>query len=137
LRRYSTPADYFNLVFILLIAIVGLISWLTVDLSFGQLRAFAQGLVTLNPPAAVDGLVYAEVVLLSLFLLYMPFTHMTHFVGKYFTYHAVRWDDTPNFGGVSYERQLQRLLTRKVSWSAPHVGKGRSWVEVATKGVQE
>lgn len=137
MRRYSTPADYFNLIFILLIAASGLVAWLTVDLSFDQLRSFVQGLVSLNPAAAINPLIGAEVVLLALFLIYMPFTHMTHFVGKYFTYHAVRWDDTPNFGGVAYEKQLQALLTRKVSWSAPHVGSGRSWVEVATKEVQQ
>ena len=28
-------------------------------------------------------------------LAYIPLTHMSHFVGKYFTYHAVRWDDAP------------------------------------------
>ena len=26
---------------------------------------------------------------------YVPLTHMSHFVAKYFTYHSVRWDDEP------------------------------------------
>ena len=52
---------------------------------------------------------------------YIPFTHMSHFVGKYFTYHAVRWDDAVNRRGGAIERRLAGYLTYRPTWSAPHV----------------
>jgi hypothetical protein len=58
---------------------------------------------------------------------------MTHFVGKFFTYHFVRWDDSPNLRGSDYERLIAGLLERPVAWSAPHVQQGKSWAEVATE----
>jgi len=136
LRAQSAPADYFNLVFILLIAVVGLVAWATVDSSFSEIRSFMQGLVSLNPPDTLAGAVIAEVVLISLWLLYMPFTHMTHFVGKYFTYHTVRWEDAPNLRGSKLDQELGQLLQRRVSWAAPHIGEG-TWVEVATREVTD
>ncbi len=140
MRRYSAPADYFNLIFILLIALSGLFSWLFIDPSFSALRSFVQGLLTFNPPATMPAALAVPVVLLTLFMMYMPFTHMTHFIGKWFTYHTVRWDDTPNIPGVAdpaYDARLGTLLGKEVGWSAPHVGKGRTWLDVATKEVQQ
>ena len=137
MRRYSVPADYFNLAFIFVIALVGLCSWVFADPSFDVLRTYVRGLVTLSPPATVPGAVVAEVTLLSLFMIYMPFTHMTHFIGKYFTYHSVRWDDSPNLACSRYERQLTELLSRSVNWSAPHIGKGGKWSEVVTRRIDE
>ncbi len=135
LHRYSVPADYFNLAFILLLALSGLYSWLTADPSFAALRAYVQGLLTLSP-AAVPGATLVPIVLLSLFLIYMPFTHMTHFVGKWFTYHTVRWDDAPASADATHDKQLGDLLGRQVGWSAPHIGKG-TWAEVATREVEK
>ena len=40
----------------------------------------------------------------ALLAAYIPFTHMSHFVGKYFTYHAVRWDDAANRRGGAIEQ---------------------------------
>jgi nitrate reductase gamma subunit len=136
-RRYSTPADFFNLLFILGIALSGLYSWLFVDPAFNQARSYAQGLVTLDPPTAIHGALLVQVVLLALFMIYMPFTHMAHFLGKYVTYHAVRWDDAPNTKDSSYAKELDIHLRRPIGWSAPHMGTGRTWVEVATKGVED
>jgi nitrate reductase gamma subunit len=133
LRLYAVPADYFNLGLILAMALLGLASWLAVDQSFTQAREYAQGLASFEQPADTKGLIVAQSLLLSVFLVYLPFTHMTHFLGKFFTYHLVRWDDTPNLRGSSYERLIAGLLQRPVAWSAPHVQQGKSWAEVATE----
>jgi hypothetical protein len=63
---------------------------------------------------------------------YIPFTHMAHFVAKYFTYHAVRWDDAPNTEANA--RVMGRYLDYCPTWSAPHVGADgvKTWGEVAT-----
>jgi hypothetical protein len=118
-------------------ALLGLVSWLAIDQSFTQAREYAQGLVSFEQPADTSPLIVAQSALLSLFLVYLPFTHMTHFLGKFFTYHLVRWDDAPNIRGSSYERLIAGLLQRPVAWSAPHVQQGKSWAEVATTEVEE
>ena len=65
---------------------------------------------------------------------YVPFTHMGHFVAKYFTYHAVRWDDEPSMAGGRLAKQMARQLTYRPTWSAPHLGADgkRTWADVAT-----
>ncbi len=133
LRLYAVPADYFNLGLILAMALVALVSWLAVDQSFTQAREYAQGLVSFEQPADTNGALLAQSLLLSVFLVYLPFTHMTHFVGKFFTYHLVLWDDTPNLRGSTYEGLIAGLLQRPVAWSAPHVQQGKTWAEVATE----
>ena len=73
--------------------------------------------------------------LLALLLAYIPLTHMSHFVGKYFAYHAIRWNDEPNLNQPEQVEAIQGLLGRKVSWSAAHIkGDGKkSWADVATE----
>jgi nitrate reductase gamma subunit len=132
LRIYAVPADFFNLGFILGLALLALISWAAIDPSFTQAREFAQGLVSFEQPADTSALIIAQSAGLSLFLAYLPFTHMTHFLGKFFTYHFVRWEDTPNMKGSAYEQLIANLLQRPVAWSAPHIQQGKSWAEVAT-----
>ncbi|MGB3905507.1 MAG: respiratory nitrate reductase subunit gamma [Anaerolineae bacterium] len=133
LRLYAVPADFFNLGLILAMALLALVSWAAIDQSFTQAREYAQGLVSFEQPADTSPLIVAQSLILTVFLIYLPFTHMTHFLGKFFTYHLVRWDDTPNVRGSDYERLIADLLQRPVSWSAPHVQSGKSWAEVATE----
>lgn len=136
LRLYAVPADYFNLGFILTMAVLGLVTWLAVDQSFTEARAYAQGLVSFEQPDT-SGAIVAQSLLLSAFLVYLPFTHMTHFVLKFFTYHRVRWDDDPNLRGSAYERIIAEYLQRPVAWAAPHIQQGKSWAEVATQAAEE
>jgi hypothetical protein len=71
-----------------------------------------------------------------LFLAYLPFSQMMHFVAKYFTYHQVRWDDKPLVIGGRVEKEVVGLLGQAVTWSGPHLnadGK-KNWVDIATGG---
>jgi len=126
LRNYTAPIDYFNLTGILLIFLTGLIFWIIEDPSFGAARGFIQSLITFKP-AAIGPLMIMNIVLSCLFLAYMPFTRMAHYVAKYFTYHRVRWDDEPNKPGGGLEKKLQALLDQPAEWSAPHIQAGQSW----------
>jgi nitrate reductase gamma subunit len=140
LKRYSTAQDYFNLIFILVIALIGFWAWLTTDNYFKVLGDYVYGLMTLSPvdsirnssPWVIDG-----IVLFSLFLIYFPFTHMTHPIGKYFLYHQVRWNDEPNVKGSKLVKKIEKVLNYKVSWSAIHIkGEGKkTWADLATKEV--
>ncbi len=145
MRDYAAPADLFNLAFFVVAFGVALVSWLLVDRSLVSASAFVQGLITFRwLPLPGDGglpvlLPVATVVLLSLLVAYIPLTHMSHFVGKYFAYHAIRWNDTPNLKGGDEEAAIGQVLGQPVTWAAPHIhadGK-KNWVDLATEEMKK
>jgi nitrate reductase gamma subunit len=139
LRDYTAPADYFNLVFFIVAFGVALVTWVAYDRDFSLVSAFVANLVTFNLASLGSGtgvlLLMLSVVLLSLLTAYIPTTHMSHFVGKYFAYHAIRWKDDPNLPGGKEEKVIEDLLNRPISWSAEHIkGDGKkTWLEAATE----
>ena len=66
-------------------------------------------------------------------LAYIPMTHMSHFIAKYFTYHTVRWDERGNTAGNIAGKMAEYLMYRP-TWAAPHIGADgqRTWAEIAT-----
>ena len=58
---------------------------------------------------------------------------MTHFIGKYFTYHKVLWEDEPNLRGSEIEEEVKKVLRYRVTWEAPHVKPGMSWADEVVK----
>ena len=70
--------------------------------------------------------------LVAFFLAYFPFTHMTHAYMKYFTWHQVRWNDSPSVRDPHAAKTLAVNLQRKTSWAAQHVTPGdtAAWSEV-------
>jgi hypothetical protein len=74
-----------------------------------------------------------------LFLVYLPFTYMMHFVAKYFMYHEVRWNDEPIRGNAQMQEEVQALLGQPVTWAAAHLGADgkKNWVDIATADVNE
>lgn len=131
LRGYTDPIDYFNLAWLLLIFLSGLLAYLLEDGSFAA-REFMQGLLTFKPVESGPFLA-AFIILLILILAYMPFTRMLHYVAKYFTYHNVRWDDRPNTRGSRMEKKITSLLQQPAGWSASHIQSGSKWNELAEK----
>jgi hypothetical protein len=81
----------------------------------------------------------ASLVLLGLLMAYIPLTHMSHFVGKYFAYHAIRWNDEPNLRGGKQEAGIHEMLAQPITWAAPHIkGDGKkTWVDAATEEVKK
>ncbi len=140
LRDYSAPMDIVNLVFFVAAFALALVTAVTVDRRFATVSELVGNLVTFNlAPLAGTG---AEVVLpsvaaivLAALVAYVPLTHMSHFVGKYFAYHAIRWADEPNLPGGAQEKAIRALLDRRLSWSAPHIrGDGKkSWRDATTE----
>ena len=141
LKSFTSPADLFNLVFFIVAFGVAFLHFATVDRDFLRVSSFVDNLVSFNlaaPP--IDGgetaLLAISVVLLSLLLAYIPLTHMSHFVGKYFAYHAVRWNDEPNLPGSKSEGKVGDLLSQNLTWAAPHIQGGqdkKTWGEAATE----
>lgn len=133
LREYSSGSEFFNLVFILAVFALGAASWLLFDRTFMIALQFMSALVAFDSAMMpeLNSVILAHVILLELLFVYIPFTKMTHFVGKYFTYHTVLWEDTPNIKGSKMEKDIQTILTTyKVTWDAPHIKKG-TWVDNA------
>lgn len=136
LRDYTAPADLFNLVFFIVAFGVSLVSFIAYDRDFSLVTAFITNLVTFNLAPVGTGaaalMLALSVVLLSLLTAYIPTTHMSHFIGKYFAYHSIRWSDEPNLAGGKQEKTIEELLSRPVTWSAPHIGADgkKSWLDV-------
>jgi nitrate reductase gamma subunit len=133
MRTYSAPIDYFNLLFILAVLLTGAYAW-QFDPKFLIAREYMASLISfgsiqqpdLNTPILI------HLILLELLFIYIPFTKMTHFIGKYFTFHKVLWDDEPNLKGSEIERKVKEVLNYRVSWSAPHIT-GKTWAEEVTE----
>lgn len=141
MRRASDPAfrnstkagDIFNLVFF--IAAFGLLAcgYLTRGPGDASLGEFARSVVHFDRGVRIGGAFGTGLILTAALAAYIPFTHMAHFIAKYFTWHAVRWDDRRNERGSGLERKMAVNLGYKPTWSAPHVGADgqRSWAEIA------
>jgi nitrate reductase gamma subunit len=137
LRSFNSTSKYFNLAFLAIVFASGAYSWFaTPDFSL-TMSQFIRDLVTLDTGVTVAFPLSLHVILASLFFLYLPFTDMIHFVAKYFTYHDIKWNDSPK--DAKMEKELESLLAQPVSWSAEHVeadGK-KSWAELTKKKTDE
>jgi nitrate reductase gamma subunit len=144
LRNYSSFSDYWNLAFIFAFFLVGLLAWLFHDHAFDGARAYIYSLLTFGRiPAEMGGnrtlLGGMAVILGSLLVAYIPLTHMSHMFMKYFMYHSVRWEDTPNLKGSRIEASVLGNLGLKPTWVAPHIGADgkKTWGEIAASGPKE
>jgi nitrate reductase gamma subunit len=137
LRNGTTPVAMFNLILVLALFVTGGVALFSVDGYAGQASAFAAALFRAQPPPALSTPLGVHVAVALVFLAYLPFSQMMHFVAKYFTYHQVRWDDRPLEPGGAIEREVTELLQQPVTWAAPHVGADgkKNWVDIATEEV--
>jgi nitrate reductase gamma subunit len=144
LRAHTVPADIFNLVFFMATFACALLTFVLVDSHADKAMAFAANLASFNlvplPGTGVEWILpTATVALTSALITYIPLTHMSHFVGKYFAYHAIRWNDKPNLAGGPQEAKIGKLLAYRVSWAADHIQGGgkKTWAELAMENPTE
>jgi hypothetical protein len=90
-------------------------------------------LISFNAAGVIPASLTVQLWLTAALMLYFPFTHMTHFAGKYFTYHRIRWEDAPNIRGGKIEGAVSNSLRQRIDWSAPHIKSGATWAEAATE----
>ncbi len=135
LNLFASLKNYFSYVFYFFVFLSGLIAWAVYDPTFALYREFYYGVFTFNV-VHVDPALVIHAVLFAMFLFYMPSTQAMHYATKLFAYFAVRWNDTPNLRGSKVEKKLEALLGQTVTWSAPHIQTGKTWVEVATSDVE-
>jgi nitrate reductase gamma subunit len=127
LRPYNAPADLFNLAFFI-VTTGTLLAGYAVERP--PVFAIARGLVRFEsvpaPPLFTAGLLLG-----ALLAAYIPCSHMAHFIAKYFTYHAVRWDEASPVAGGKIARSIAAYLSYRPGWAASHIGPG-TWAEIAS-----
>ena len=117
-RAYTTPQEYFNLLLILFVLVTGIISWGF----FVDPIEVTSSLFALKDPWLAP-LVIVHLIALGFMLIYIPLSKMSHYVGKFFAFHKVLWDNDPNHQGSQVNEQLRVAAskTTQTVWSAPHV----------------
>jgi len=134
LRPYTTRGDIFNLLFFMVaFGVAGLGYAMRPAGSPGAL-SIAVGLLSWDTRRQIPLLFGSGLVAIALLMAYIPLTHMSHFIGKYFTYHAVRWDDAPLGSSRRMAAAMAAHLAYRPTWAAGHVrGNGApTWAEVAS-----
>lgn len=132
MAAYATASHYWNILHLGAIYVAGLI-WFLGDPDFAAtVAALYEGLVTGSAVPELPAAAWVHVAAVLLFVVYLPFTHMTHFFTKYFTYHNVRWEDAPNKPGSRLEAKIKEAVSQPVSWAAPHVGADgkKTWADL-------
>ncbi|MHC4969302.1 MAG: respiratory nitrate reductase subunit gamma, partial [Planctomycetota bacterium] len=130
LKAMASPASRFNLLVLLAVFATGAWALAASDGFAAGMRGYGKALLTADRSLETSGILAVHVVVALLFLAYLPFTQMMHFVAKYFTYHQVRWNDEPMERGSRMEKEVTGLLGQPMTWKAD--GK-KNWVDIATE----
>jgi hypothetical protein len=121
---------YFRLGFLGAMFISGIWAWSYAGNYAAAMSSFMKDLFTLNSGIAVTVPLSVHIIITLLFIIYLPFTDMLHFIAKYFTYHAVRWNDEPL--DEKMDVKLRALIGQPTGWQGPHAAPGKSWGEIAS-----
>jgi nitrate reductase gamma subunit len=142
MRRTTDPAlknsthagDIFNLLLFIAACTLLIGGYLLRAPGTASLGECTRGALHFDRSITIDAAFGAGLILASMLVAYIPFTHMAHFIAKYFTWHAVRWDDRRNQRGSVIEDKVAASLGYRPTWSAPHMGADgqRTWAEIAT-----
>jgi nitrate reductase gamma subunit len=132
LKDYTSPITFFNLYLLIALFAVGLAAFALADPSFSVARSYVASLLVLQPAPVGHPLMLLEILLLGVFLIYLPFSRMLHFAAKYFFYHNIMWDDEMVTAGSGLEKSISGCLGYPVEWGASHIKPHGSWLEQAT-----
>ncbi len=135
LKVSTTPGDIFNLLFF--IAALGLLAAGYAVRPAGSAGAadVLKGLLSWDLAVPVAAPFALGLIAAAVLVAYIPLTHMSHFIAKYFTYHSVRWDDQPLAHNQQRARAMAEYLAYRPTWSAAHIrgGGARTWAEVVAE----
>ncbi|MBO5139436.1 MAG: respiratory nitrate reductase subunit gamma [Peptococcaceae bacterium] len=129
-KIYTTPQEVFNLVALLAVGLTGLLTWFTTGMNFAYGYAMVRAMFTFSPLAAqftagVPAMLVIHILLLGFISFYIPLTKLSHYVGKFFTFHKVIWDNEPNLPGSKVEANILAAQQKPKDpnakkWAAPH-----------------
>ncbi len=112
LKKYTTPQEYFNLLLLLAVLLSGIIVW-SPDLTFAASRQLTAGVLLLDVTA--NTALTIHLLLLAVMFIYIPLSKMGHYVGKYFSFHKVLWENEPNVPGSLMESRVKSSLSSHIS----------------------
>ena len=135
MRFISDVVSFVNLGVMIFLFGTGLLAWWLADPVFQIVRGHAAGLLALSPQTVGHPLVVLQMFAFCLFLIYLPFSRMMHFVAKYYFYHNIMWDDEMMKRGSALEQDITAYLQQKTTWAAPHIRPGATWGEQAMGGL--
>ncbi len=134
LKVYTTAGDIFNLLFFITTLVLLLAGSVLRTAAEPGLATVLRGAATFDTTLEVPPLLGTGLFLGAALAAYIPMTHMSHFIAKYFTYHAVRWDERSPVPHGSMEKRIAEYLMYRPTWAAPHMHADgqRTWGDVAT-----
>lgn len=125
LRSFTSRGNLFDLALLAALFATGVMAFPAVAYGTDLIIVFWR-----SSPAGVrlslPFLVSAHVYLVAIFLAYFPFTHMTHAYMKFFSWHGVRWDDSPAMQDGRVAKELATNLQRRATWAAPHIASDKA-----------
>jgi nitrate reductase gamma subunit len=138
-KNSTKPGDIFNLTLFIAAFALLLGGYVTRDAATASLSQLALGALRFDTAVKIGGCFGSGLILAAALAAYIPFTHMAHYVAKYFTWHTVRWDDRRAERGGPMEGTMTEYLNYKPSWAATHVGADgeKSWAQIATTAPAE
>jgi len=90
LMALSTFEEFFNLFFLGTVAAAAF--WAALSANVISMRTYFLSLIALRPEvASLPGIHLLFLFLGGLFLIYLPWSKMVHYISKYFTYHMINW----------------------------------------------
>jgi nitrate reductase gamma subunit len=133
LKPYTTSGDVFNLLFFIAALVFLFLGFAFREPGAPSAAVIARGLIYFDTSLRIPGMLYAGLILSGLLAAYIPMTHMSHFIAKWFTYHSVRWDDKPTYHHRRLARRIAEHLTYRPTWAAAHMGADgdKTWVDIA------
>jgi len=133
LKLYYPPLHYLKWGFVLITLGIGLYTvCFYFDNRMSDVLAYIKEQLTftwakkLNPPL----LPALHVLSVSVWLLYLPFSHIMQLFLKY--YHEIRWDQVLNLKGSDMEHRVSQILNKTLTWAAPHI-QVETWNQIAHK----
>jgi nitrate reductase gamma subunit len=135
LRVSTTSGDILNLLFfIVALALLGA-GYVARPVGSPGAGAVLSGLLSWDLAVAVPAGFGLGIIASAALAAYIPLTHMSHFIAKYFTYHSVRWDDEPAVRNERRARAMAEYLAYRPTWSAAHIrgGESRTWAQIVAQ----
>lgn len=131
LKLYTSGIEYFNLLFLFLIFFTGFLMILQ-DSSLNQAFLYVNGALKFSLSLdEISPLTIIHFILVSLFLIYIPFSKFFHGPVKFFTFHKILWSDEFQVKGSEQEKKIMQQLHYKVKWSGPHMLSEQTWLDNA------
>ncbi len=139
LKVSTSAGDIFNLSFFIAALALLAVGYAARPAGSPGAAATLAGLLSWDLAVQVPTLFGLGIVAVAALGAYIPLTHMSHFIAKVFTYHAVRWDDRPLLHDERRARAMAEYLTYRPTWSAAHIRSGdpRTWAEVVAHNPSE